>query len=349
MIKPVNYNHFLERRRHNELKAGVLLVGVSLFLFFLPRFSSSCIFAVGQEMEMTSSQNASASIQPSDKQKIDELVLWPQGLPSDAFRLSDQQIAEAEAKQSTEGHIYYVDRPTLSYFPASPETATGTSVIICPGGGYHLLAWEHEGVDLANWFNSIGVSAFVLKYRVPRRDPQKIYWEPLQDIQRAVRIVRHRAAEFEIDPQRIGVLGFSAGGHLTVLSGVQSDLKTYQPIDEADSVSCRPNFICPIYAAYLAQSEKDDRAELGSLIQITESTPPTFMAVTWDDSFRAAQAALLFVELKKNNVVAELHAFSKGGHGYGIRPSENSVSQWHLLLASWLKEAGLLEPFQQDK
>jgi acetyl esterase/lipase len=275
----------------------------------------------------------------------EEFKIWPGGLPNDAVQLDQRRIEEAiqKQKESAEGHIFFVDSPMLTYFPADPAVATGASVIICPGGGYHLLAWRHEGVDIAEWFNSIGVSAFVLKYRVPRRDPDRVYWEPLQDIQRSIRLVRHRSQEFGLDPNRVGVLGFSAGGHLTVMAGLQAALETYPPVDEADQISCRPDFICPIYAAYLAQGNKDNEAKLGPLVVVTPDSPPTFMAVTWDDEFRAAQAALLFVELKKKGVPAELHAFSTGGHGYGIRQTGNPVSQWHLLLESWLRVSGFLE------
>jgi acetyl esterase/lipase len=274
---------------------------------------------------------------------VSELTLWPQGLPADAVPLDEVTIRELKAKISPEGHLYYVESPTISVYPADPDRANGCGVVICPGGGYHILAWQHEGVELAKWFNSIGVSAFVLKYRIPRRNPAKIYWEPLQDVQRAIRLVRHRASEYKLDPNRIGTLGFSAGGHLTVMSGLQAETVTYPAIDEADAVSCRPDFICPIYAAYLAEGEKDDTASLGPLVRVTKNSPPTFMAVTWDDTFRGAQSALLFVELKKNGVPAELHAYSQGGHGYGIRPSKDPVSQWPHQMEAWLKVSGFLE------
>ena len=210
-------------------------------------------------------------------------------------------------------------------------------------GAYNILAWPKEGLEVAEWFNSIGVTAFVLKYRVPRRNPDKIHWEQLQDVQRGIRVVRHQADKWKLDPDRIGTLGFSAGGHLTVMSGVQYHTKTYDKVDEADELSCRPDFICPIYAAYLGENYNDKVAELGELVTVTKETPPTFMAVTWDDSMRGAQSALLFVRLKEHGVPAELHAFAKGGHGYGMRPSENPVSSWNNNLAAWMKSSGLLE------
>ena len=273
-----------------------------------------------------------------------EIKIWPNGLPAGAVQLDADKIKKLreEEKADPRGHKLYVDTPTLTIYPAPTETANGCGVIICPGGGYNVLAWQHEGVELAEWFNSIGVSAFILKYRVPRRIPDKIHWEPMQDVQRAMRLVRHDADKYKIDSERIGVLGFSAGGHLTVMSGLQYDTKCYEPIDEADQVSARPNFICPIYAAYLADGYKDNKAELGSLITVTENSPPAFMAVTWDDKFRGAQSALLFARLKEHGVPAEFHGYAKGGHGYGIRKSDNPVSKWHHQLEAWLQSSGFL-------
>ncbi|MEZ6093991.1 MAG: alpha/beta hydrolase [Pirellulaceae bacterium] len=274
----------------------------------------------------------------------EELVLWPAGLPSDAKTISPDQIAALKEQESKDQGRYfrYVDSPTLTVYAPPAEKANGCAVVICPGGGYNVLAWQHEGTELAEWFNSIGVTAFILKYRVPRRDPERIHWEPMQDVQRAIRVVRSGADKFAIDPARIGVMGFSAGGHLTVMAGTQFDTPCYEPIDDADDASARPDFMCPIYAAYLGDGYQDDAANLSELVTVTTETPPTFMAVTWDDRFRGAQSALLLSRLKENNVEAELHVFAKGGHGYGIRPSENPVSQWHHLLEQWLATSGFL-------
>lgn len=282
------------------------------------------------------------------KSEREVVELWPQGLPAGAVQLDEQTVKELLAKQAVHprGHILYVDKPSLTVYPADKDKANGCAVIVCPGGGYNVLAWQHEGVELAEHFNSLGVTAFVLKYRVPRRIPDKIHWEPMQDVQRAVRWVRRAAkmdADLNIDPNRIGVLGFSAGGHLTVMSGVQYNTKCYEPFDKADEESARPDFICPIYAAYLADGYKDDVAELGSLVTVTKETPPTFMSVTWDDSFRGAQSALLFARLKEHGVPAEFHGYSKGGHGYGIRPSDNPVSTWADRLDDWLRVSGYLK------
>lgn len=271
-----------------------------------------------------------------------EVLLWPNGLPAGSVQYTAEQ-KEALTSKTTDERIAFVDSPTLTVFAAPAETATGCSVIICPGGGYNILAWPKEGLEVAEWFNSIGVTAFVLKYRVPRRIPERIHWEPMQDVQRAVRLVRHDAQRWNLDPQRIGVLGFSAGGHLTVMAGTHYDTRCYDPVNEIDTESARPNFICPIYCAYLGD-QYDDRkeAKLGSLVEVDQQTPPTFLVVTWDDALRGAQSALLFAELKKHDVPAELHVFAKGGHGYGMRPSERPVAQWPKLLHAWLDENGLL-------
>ncbi|MDA0283142.1 MAG: alpha/beta hydrolase [Planctomycetota bacterium] len=270
-----------------------------------------------------------------------ELSIWPNGLPAGAKPLTEAQIEKLKASL-TEERIYYVETPSITVYRAPKEIANGCAVVICPGGGYNILAWPKEGLEVAEWFNSIGVTAAVLKYRVPRRDPAAPHVEPLQDAQRALRLVRHNAADWGVDPQRVGILGFSAGGHLTAMTGMHWQKAAYDRIDEADGLSCRPDFMCPIYAAYLGPDYKDYVAELGPLVNVTEKTPPTFMAVTADDTFRGVQAALLFVELKKSKVPAELHIYSKGGHGYGIRPSENPISTWHVRLGDWLTAQGLL-------
>ncbi|MDA8697333.1 alpha/beta hydrolase [Rhodopirellula sp.] len=273
----------------------------------------------------------------------EEINLWPDSLPAGSIKIDIQQAEELRAK-TTDERIAFVEQPTLSIFPAPKDKATGCAVIICPGGAYNILAWPKEGVEVAEWFNSIGVTAFVLKYRVPRRDPERIHWEPMQDVQRSIRLVRHHAKKWDIDPARIGTLGFSAGGHLTVMSGVQYDTECYAPVDEADKLSCRPNFICPIYCAYLGENY-DDRtnSQLGSLVKVTPDTPPTFLAVTWDDAMRGAQSASLFARLRENNVEAEIHVYTKGGHGYGMRPSDFRVSEWPMQLEGWLGARGFLE------
>jgi len=221
--------------------------------------------------------------------------LWPAGLPKDAKPIAPDRIAELQAKQ-TEERISYVAEPTLTIYQADPKNANGCGIVICPGGGYNILAWPKEGLELAEWFNSFGVTAAVLKYRVPRRDPERPHWEPLQDAQRAIRIMRKNAEQWKVDPDRIGIMGFSAGGHLTVMAGTHYNEKTYDVVDDAEQLSARPDFMCPIYAAYLGNNYNDKSAEIGALVTVTKETPPTFMAVTLDDSYRGVQAGMMLAK-----------------------------------------------------
>ena len=271
-----------------------------------------------------------------------EFEIWPGELPAGSVEFDVPKRTKLEAQSDAE-RIAFVERPTLTVFPADQSVANGCAVVVCPGGGYNKLAWQKEGVEVARWFNSIGVTAFVLKYRVPRR-AEAIHIEPMQDVQRAVRVVRHDAAKWKVDPNRIGVLGFSAGGHLTVMAGVQFDTKCYEPVDAADKVTARPDFICPIYCAYLGEDYNDrNETKLSGLVTVSKATPPTFLLVTADDAFRGAQSALLFAKLKQHGVPAELHVYTHGGHGYGMRPSANPVSQWPKHLEDWLNAMSFLE------
>ena len=270
------------------------------------------------------------------------ITVWPKGLPADAKPMTQKAIDAAKAK-TTDEHFHYVDTPILTVYEPPAEKKNGTAVVICPGGGYMMLAYKHEGIDLAKWFNEQGVTAFLLKYRVPRRNKDNFHWEPMQDVQRSIRIVRSKADEYKIDSDRIGVLGFSAGGHLTIMAGTQYETKSYEPVDEADKLSCRPNFICPIYAAYLGNGYKDDVVELGDLVNVTKETPPTFMAVTSDDNMRGAQSALLFARLLKHGVPAEIHSWQKGGHGYGLHKLGNACDGWEDDLKVWLNLNGFLK------
>ena len=270
------------------------------------------------------------------------IELWPLGLPADAKPVSDEIIADRKKKQTDE-RLTYVQTPSLTVYQPPQEKSNRCAMIICPGGGYNILAWPKEGLELAEYLNTHGVTAFVLKYRVPRRDPSRCHWEPMQDVQRAIRLVRSQSENWKIDPDRIGVMGFSAGGHLTVMAGTQYDTKSYPRVDAADDISCRPDFICPIYAAYLGPKYNDAKAKLSTELKITKDTPPTFLAVTSDDKMRGAQSALLFARLCELKVPTEIHVYTKGGHCYGIRTNENPVGTWHHRMTDWLKSQGYLE------
>ncbi len=284
----------------------------------------------------------SISFVPLSADENPEINLWPAGAVPDEPEGIEKRKKPTTIDKVGKMRIAYVDEPSITVYKAPKDRSNGTSVIIFPGGGYNILAWTHEGTEIAEWLNSLGVSAFVLKYRVPRRDPEKPHTLPLQDAQRAIRIVRSRSKEWGIDPGRIGVLGFSAGGHLAVMSGTHYGDKTYERIDDADDLSSRPDFLIPIYPAYLG--DRKNRDQLSGLVDINKNTPPMFIAITHDDSDRAYYSALLYAALKKSGVVGELHIYSKGGHGYGMRKSKDPVHTWPDRCADWLGSMGLLGP-----
>ena len=194
---------------------------------------------------------------------------------------------------------------------------------------------------MAAWLNSIGVTGVVLKYRVPRRKGRDKHVAPLQDAQRSVSLVRHHAKEWRLDPKRIGILGFSAGGHLSAAALTNYDNRHYKPVDEIDKVSCRPDFGVLIYPAYLVDAET--KSKLSPELQITKNTPPVFFTHAADDRVPAEGSVRFWRELRKNGVSSELHVFPSGGHGYGLRPSKFPVTDWPKLCGDWLKSMGFLK------
>lgn len=243
-----------------------------------------------------------------------------------------------------------VSVPTLSLYPSKitfkSETGSETDsgkpcVIIYPGGGYHILAANLEGTEIAHWFNSFGVDAVICKYRVPRRPGVAKHTPPLQDAQRTVRLVRQNAKDWGIDPNKIGVLGFSAGGHLCVLAATAFEAKTYEPIDAADELSCRPDFALPIYPAYLLgeDGKTNNKADtpFAQEIKFTKQTPPFFISITDDDPVGSMGAARTYIALKELGVPCELHIFLKGGHGYGLRHERGRQAAWDELAETWMK------------
>ncbi len=235
-----------------------------------------------------------------------------------------------------------VGQPTLTFYPAPASRNSGATVLVFPGGGYRILALDLEGTEICDWLNSIGVNAALVKYRVPEPANVPRYEEPLQDAQRAVSYVRSRAAEWRLDPKRIGVLGFSAGGHLSALVSNSYSTRTYEPQDSADDVSCRPDFTILIYPAYLAEGEKLDK--LTPEVSVTANTPPAFLVQTEDDPVHVESSAVYYLALKNAKVPAEMHLFSVGGHGYGLRPDRSKpVTQWPALAEAWMKSRRIIQ------
>jgi acetyl esterase/lipase len=279
-------------------------------------------------------------------QPIQIIDLWPGTAPGDTGDIGP----ERDMTKPTDGlvggkrviRLGNVNRPTIALYPPVPEKNTGTTVVVCPGGGYSILAMDLEGTEVCHWLNSIGVTAALLKYRVPARAGRPRYAAALQDVQRAMGIVRSRAAEWGINPTRIGVLGFSAGGDLGALVSNDYEKRTYPTVDAADETSCRPDFAILIYPAYLAVKNKPGK--LAPEIKVTEHTPPTFLVQAEDDPVGMENAIYYALALHKAHVSCELHIYPKGGHGYGLRPSKNLVTTWPLRATDWLRQAGLLDP-----
>ncbi|MGB3848698.1 MAG: alpha/beta hydrolase [Tunicatimonas sp.] len=267
------------------------------------------------------------------------LPLWPNGAPGEPEPLGEEADATTSDDNLVAGEplirLANVTRPTITVYHAPEDQATGAVVVVCPGGGYHILAMDLEGTEVAAWLNSLGITAVVLKYRVPVREGIPRHQRPLQDAQRAMKLVRSRAAEWNVDPNRIGVLGFSAGGHLAAtLSNTAK--RTYDRIDATDTFSSRPNFTVLIYPAYLTASAAG--TELASEIPITEDTPPAFLVHAQDDHISVENSLFYYLALKQAEVPAEMHVYATGGHGYGLRRVDSPVRTWPDRAARWLEQ-----------
>ncbi len=272
--------------------------------------------------------------------------LWPGTAPGDKGDIGPERDMTKPTDDLVGGkrvvRLGDVSKPTIAIYRPTPEKNTGTAVVVCPGGGYSILAMDLEGTEVCHWLNSIGVTGVLLKYRVPARAGRPRYAAPLQDAQRAMGIVRSRAREWGINPNRIGVLGFSAGGNLGALLSNDYEERTYPAVDEADDTSCRPDFAILIYPAYLAV--KNEPGKLAPELKVTENTPPTFLVQAEDDPVGVENVIYYALALHKAHVSCELHVYPKGGHGYGLRPSKNLVTTWPQRATDWLRHAGLLNP-----
>jgi acetyl esterase/lipase len=269
--------------------------------------------------------------------------VWPEGrVPGEPSGVGEEKEEPQKPGQREVKRIANVTRPTLTIFAAPKETNTGAAVLIAPGGGYNILAWDLEGTEVAEWLNSIGVTGIVLKYRVPRR-PGKEKGEPiesLQDAQRAMSLVRSRAGEFGIDPKKIGMLGFSAGGHLTAKTSTTFAKRSYPQIDDVDEVSSRPDFSVLIYPGYLV--EKDANA-IRAEFSISKETPPAFLAHAGDDPVTPESSLFYYLALKRAGVPAEVHIYSTGGHGFGLRDSPSPSHTWPKRCEEWLRASSWIK------
>jgi acetyl esterase/lipase len=273
------------------------------------------------------------------------IELWPGGAPGTNGNIA----AEYDTTKPTDAlvagkrviRLGNIAKPTLSLFRPPRATDTGTAVLVCPGGGYHILAMDLEGTEVCAWLNSIGVTGALLKYRVPKRQGEERSLAALQDAQRALGLLRYRATDLGIDPRRIGVIGFSAGGHLAAALSNAGGSRSYPSADAADTASCRPDFCLLIYPAYLTVKEAND--QIAPDLNVTSNTPPTFIAMAEDDPIRVETALFYALGLRRAGVPFELHVYPTGGHGYGLRRTKEAVTGWPDRAAEWLRSRGILE------
>lgn len=307
---------------------------------YLPFFLLSATLVCGAPL--ASAQDAPASQGTTASATIQ---LWPATPPGDdGLELPPEQDTSGPNGRAVAGQpvirLGNVTTPELAVYRPDPARANGASVIICPGGGHRILAYDLEGTEVAEWLQGLGVTAFVLKYRVPAREGRPRYDAAVQDGQRAVSIVRSRASEWGLDPNRIGILGFSAGGQTAALTALMQS-RLYDPVDPADEASHLPNAAMLIYPAYLVDREQPTR--LNPEVTVTDAAPPTFLVHAWDDGVTPQSSLQLAAALKQQGVPCELHLYSKGGHGYGMRPTDLPVTHWPARCEDWLRVQGWLK------
>jgi acetyl esterase/lipase len=270
------------------------------------------------------------------------LNLWPHSAPgakpsaaaeTDITKTDDYLVAGKPIIRLAD-----VSVPTITLYEAKTNPS-GTAVVVFPGGGYNILAFDLEGSEVCEWLNSINITCVLLKYRVPDTGPYPKSPAALQDAQRALGMVRAHAAEWHIDPHRIGVLGFSAGAHLSAALSTHFEQRLYDVVDPADEQSCRPDFAVLVYPAYLSTGEGS--LTIAPEIRVTAETPPAFIVQAEDDHSYIDSSLAYFAALKNAKVPAELHIYAEGGHGYGLRRTEKPVTHWPDLVESWLQTIGM--------
>ncbi len=279
-----------------------------------------------------------------------QIPLWP-GTPPDAQPSSGPETVATETKSLVAGkpwvYVGQVSRPTLTVYSPTGQN-TGAAVVVFPGGGYQILAIDLEGTEVCDWLISKGITCVLLKYRVPGEGkfPKSGAYPnspaALEDAQRTMGLVRQHAAEWHIDPHKIGVLGFSAGGHLVGAISTNYAKRLYPSVDSADKESCRPDFGIALYPGHMLEHTKKD-FELNPYVPVTSKTPPTFLVQAENDPVDNIQNSLIyFAALKKAGVPAEMHIYAEGGHAYGLRRTKFPITEWPELVEKWLKTIGMI-------
>jgi acetyl esterase/lipase len=268
----------------------------------------------------------------SFSQNKDLIYLWSGKVPGEI----KEKSGPVTDTKTNDGVLRYseITNPAIEVWLPEKNNNNGASVIICPGGGYRILAYDKEGTEIAAWLNKLGYAAFVLQYRVPDKKTGA-----LQDAQRALRIVRSNAVKWNLDPEKIGIMGFSAGGSLSARASTMFRVKSYSPLDKTDSLSCRPAFTMLIYPAYLDQGPN---LSLTEEFNLSKDVPPVFMFQTADDPY-ANSVLVMATALRNAKLPVELHLLPAGGHGYGLRPGKEAPETWPLLAEKWLKNQLITE------
>jgi acetyl esterase/lipase len=286
-----------------------------------------------------------------DKPQVVEL--WPGKVPDEepntigaektVMSPKHDDRKKVEVNESTR-MVSNVTKPSISIYRPAKDKDTGTAVIICPGGGYWNLYWELEGEEVAKWLNSLGATGIILKYRVPRRPDEPKGFparRPLQDAQRAVSLVRSRSKEWGINPKQIGMIGFSAGGHLAIATATGFEKRTYEAVDDADKESCRPDFAIPAYSGYLKAKDED---EIASGLSVPKNTPPVFLVHGSEDPISTPEhSVFMYLALKRAGASVELHLYADTAHDFGVRPSDRPFGAWTKACANWLSDQGFLK------
>ena len=299
--------------------------------------------------------NGPATWQPSGG--LAQVSIWPGAAPD---ALPDPKLESIEPVPGDRAwqKVTNVSRPTITVYPPRGRN-TGAAVVVFPGGGYQVLAIDLEGSEICDWLTSRGITCVLLKYRVPDSGPtmkndRRFYPKvqtALQDAQRALGLVRQHAAQYRIDPHKIGVIGFSAGGHLVAAVSTHFRQRTYRPIDAADKFSCRPDFAIAVYPGHLWLHEDEPHAtrvatdlSLHTDIRVTADTPPTFLLQAEDDHIDGVEQVLAYyVALQQARVPTEMHLYAAGGHAFGLRPTKLPIGNWPSLVEQWLKTIGVLD------
>jgi len=279
-----------------------------------------------------------------------QLPIWPGKVPDALPGTKPESVGAEWAK------VENVSQPTMTVYPPQGHN-TGVAVVVFPGGGYQMLAMDLEGTEICDWLVSRGITCVLLKYRVPDSGPtwknDRRYYPKvqtaLQDAQRTLGLVRQHAAEWQIDPHKIGVIGFSAGGHLVAAVSTHFDRRTYPPVDAADQLSSRPDFAIALYPGHLWLHEDEDRAtrpqtdlRLRPDIRVRPDTPPTFLLQAENDPTDTVEESLAYyVALQKAGVPTEMHLYAEGGHAFALRPTRLPIGAWPALVERWLQTIGV--------